>query len=120
MQARAAEEMSNDEKQWSELMMKYELSPGKPGSGAAAKSALTIGLSYIVGGFVPLSPYFFVATPLDGLKVSAALTLFSLLVFGYFKSRITGVNPFWGAIRASLTGALAAGSAFGVAKLFES
>ena len=42
-----------------------------------------------------------------------------VFVFGFFKSRITGINPWLGALRVTLIGALAAGAAFGVAKLFE-
>jgi VIT1/CCC1 family predicted Fe2+/Mn2+ transporter len=119
MQDKATEEISKDKKQWVDLMMKYELVLDKPDPKRATKSALNIGLSYAVGGFVPLSPYFFTDTPLEASKISAVLTLICLFVFGFFKGRITGVNPWWGAIRVTLTGALAAGAAFGVAKLFE-
>ena len=119
MQEKAAEEISKDKKQWVDFMMKHELGLDKPDPKRATKSALNIGLSYGVGGLVPLSPYFFVDTPGEGLKISAALTLICLFIFGFFKSKITGVNPWWGAIRVTLIGALAAGAAFGVAKLFE-
>ena len=40
-------------------------------------------------------------------------------MLGYFKSKITGVNPLLGALRVTLIGAAAAAAAFGVAKLFE-
>jgi len=55
----------------------------------------------------------------QGLKISVVLTLICLFIFGYFKSRITGVNAWWGALRVTLIGALAAGAAFVVAKLLE-
>ena len=119
MQVKAAEEISKDKKQWVDFMMKFELGLDKPDPKRATKSALNIGLSYAVGGLVPLSPYFFVNTPAEGLKISAVLTLVCLFIFGFFKSKITGVNPLGGAIRVTLIGALAAAAAFGVAKLFE-
>jgi len=119
MQEKAAEEIARDKKQWADFMMKHELGLDKPDPGRATKSALNIGLSYAAGGLVPLSPYLFVDTPMEGLKISAALTLFFLFIFGFFKSRITGLNPWLGAIRVTFIGALAAGAAFGVAKLFE-
>jgi vacuolar iron transporter family protein len=119
MQARATEEIARDKKQWVDFMMKYELGLDKPDPKRATKSALNIGLSYAVGGLVPLSPYFFTETPLQALETSAILTLLCLFIFGYFKSKMTGVNPWWGALRVTLIGALAAGAAFGVAKLFE-
>jgi VIT1/CCC1 family predicted Fe2+/Mn2+ transporter len=80
---------------------------------------LNIGLSYIAGGIIPLSPYFFVSDSVEGLKISVAATLVCLFVFGYFKSRMTGVNAWWGALKVTLIGAVAAAAAFGVAKLFE-
>ena len=119
MQAKATEEIAKDKKQWVDFMMKYELGLDRPDPKRATKSALNIGLSYAVGGLIPLSPYFFTDVPLQALKISAILTLICLFVFGFFKSRITGVNPWWGAFRVTLIGALAAGAAFGVAKLFE-
>lgn len=119
LQVRATEEITKDKKQWVDFMMKYELGLDKPDPKRATKSALNIGLSYVVGGLVPLSPYFFVSSPIEGLKISAALTLLCLFVFGYFKSKVTGVNPWGGALRVTLIGAVAAAAAFGVAKLFE-
>jgi len=118
LQNRATEEISKDKKQWVDFMMKYELGLDKPDPKRATKSALNIGLSYVAGGLVPLSPYFFVVLPLDGLEISVVVTLLCLFVFGFFKSKMTGVNPWSGATRVMLIGALAAGAAFGVAKLF--
>ena len=119
LQEKATAEIAMDKKQWVDFMMKYELGLEKPDPKRATKSAMNIGLSYIVGGLVPLSPYFFVNSPLEGLKLSAIVTLVCLFVFGFFKSRLTGINPWWGALRVMLIGAIAAGAAFGVAKLFE-
>src|SRR6266516_2381704 len=90
LQVRATEEIAKDKKQWVDFMMKYELNLDKPDPKRATKSALNIGLSYIVGGLVPLSPYFFVQSPPDVLKISFAVTLLCLFVFGFFKSKITG------------------------------
>jgi len=119
LQEQAAEEVAKDRDKWVEFMMKYELGLDKPDPKRATKSALNIGLSYAAGGLVPLSPYFFIDTPTTALKFSAAITLLCLFVFGWFKSRITGVNALWGAVRVTLIGAMAAAAAFGVAKIFE-
>ncbi|MEO6613507.1 MAG: VIT1/CCC1 transporter family protein [Chitinophagaceae bacterium] len=118
LQAKATEEIARDKKQWVDFMMKYELGLEKPDPKRATKSALNIGISYIVGGLVPLGPYFFVSTPLEGLKISVIVTLLCLFIFGFFKSRLTGVNQWSGALRVMLIGAIAAGAAFAVAKLF--
>jgi VIT1/CCC1 family predicted Fe2+/Mn2+ transporter len=119
LQQKAAEEVAKDKDKWVDFMMKYELGLDKPDPKRARKSALNIGVSYAVGGLVPLSPYFFTDTPLTALKFSAAITLVCLFIFGWFKSKITGVNALSGALRVTLIGAMAAAAAFGVAKIFE-
>lgn len=119
LQEQATEEIAQDKDRWVDFMMKYELGLEKPDPRRATKSALNIGLSYIAGGIIPLSPYFFISDSSEALKISVVATLICLFVFGYFKSKITGVNPWWGAIRVTLIGAMAAAAAFGVAKLFE-
>jgi vacuolar iron transporter family protein len=119
IQNKATEEISRDKDKWVEFMMKYELGLDKPDPRRATKSALNIGLSYVAGGIIPLSPYFFISNAQEALKYSVVATLICLFVFGFFKSKITGVNPIWGALRVTAIGAMAAAAAFGVAKLFE-
>lgn len=118
LQEQATEEISQDKDRWVEFMMKYELGLEKPDPKRATKSALNIGLSYVVGGIIPLSPYFFITDSTEALKYSVIVTLICLFIFGFFKSKITGVNPIIGALKVTLIGALAAAAAFGVAKLF--
>ena len=112
------EELSKDKVKWIDFMMKFELSLDKPDPNRAAKSALTIGLSYMVGGAIPLIPYVFTGTPFEGLKISAVVTLLCLFTFGYFKSKATGQPLIPGAIKVMIIGAVAASAAFLVAKLF--
>ncbi len=119
LQDKATEEISLDKDRWVDFMMKYELGLEKPDPKRAAKSALNIGVAYIVGGIIPLSPYFFIASSTEALKVSVIATLVCLFVFGFFKSKITGVNAWMGAVRVTLIGAMAAAAAFGIARLFE-
>ncbi|MBS1948976.1 MAG: VIT1/CCC1 transporter family protein [Bacteroidetes bacterium] len=119
LQDLAVEEMTKDKDKWVDFMMKYELGLDRPDPARARKSAFNIGASYIVGGLIPLSPYFFVESGIEGLRISAVITLICLFVFGYFKSKMTGVNPFSGALRVAIIGALAAGCAFGVARLIQ-
>jgi VIT1/CCC1 family predicted Fe2+/Mn2+ transporter len=45
--------------------------------------------------------------------------LFCLFIFGYFKSKMTGVNVWWGATKVMLIGATAASAAFAIAKLIS-
>lgn len=119
LQEQATAEIAQDKDRWVDFMMKYELGLDKPDPKRATKSALNIGLSYVAGGIIPLSPYFFITDSNEALKISAIATLICLFVFGFFKSKMTGVNPLWGALKVTLIGAVAAAAAFGVAKLFE-
>ena len=119
LQEQATQEIAQDKDRWVQFMMKYELGLDEPDPRRATKSALNIGLSYIVGGIIPLSPYFFISSSTDALKISVVVTLVCLFIFGFFKSRFTGINPLVGALKVTLIGAVAAAAAFGVAKLFE-
>jgi len=119
LQEKATEEIAQDKDKWVRFMMKYELGLDQPDPKRARKSAFNIGASYIAGGLVPLSPYFFVNDPIKGLQFSVAVTLVCLFLFGWFKSKITGIHPWWGAARVTMIGAMAAAAAFAVAKFFE-
>lgn len=115
----ATQEIIKDDKRWVDFMMKFELGLEEPDPKRARRSAFNIGLSYIVGGFIPLTPYFFVSNSLEGLKISAAITLVCLYVFGFFKSKMTGINPWWGGVKVMVIGAIAAATAFTIAKLIQ-
>jgi VIT1/CCC1 family predicted Fe2+/Mn2+ transporter len=112
-----ADEMSRDKEKWVDFMMKFELGLDRPNPKRARNSAFNIGGSYVVGGLVPLTPYFFTDHPYDGLKYSAVITIVCLFLFGYFKAKATGSAPVAGAIRVMLIGSAAAAAAFLIARL---
>jgi vacuolar iron transporter family protein len=114
-----AEELAKDKDKWVDFMMKYELGLEKPDVDRARNSAATIGISYIIGGLIPLSAYFFTRTPFQGLLISAILTIICLFLFGYFKSKVTGQPPLKGAFKVTIIGITAAAAAFLVAKTFN-
>lgn len=111
-----ANQLAKDKKKWVDFMMKFELGLEEPHPKRARNSALTIGSAYIVGGFLPLSAYFFTTNPQEGLLVSAGITTLCLFVFGYFKSKVTGQPPIKGALKVTAIGLIAAAAAFGIAK----
>ena len=111
--------MEANPKAWVDFMMRFELGLEEPDPRRALASALTIAGAYVAGGFVPLSPYFFVHDVHRALGVSVAFTLVALLLFGYVKGRFTGAQPLRSALQTALVGALAAAAAFGLAKLFS-
>jgi vacuolar iron transporter family protein len=113
------DELVKDKDKWVDFMMKFELGLEEPHPNRARNSAANIGISYIIGGLLPLSAYFFTSTPIQGLTVSASITIICLFIFGYFKSKVTGQDPIKGAFKVTLIGVLAAAAAFGVAKFFD-
>ena len=119
LQDEIADELSKDKKKWVDFMMKYELGLEEPNPNRATKSALTIGFSYIAGGIIPLSPYLIIDNAQEALNYSCAVTLICLFIFGYFKSKLTGQPALSGALKVVVIGALAAGAAFGMAKLIN-
>jgi len=119
LQQEIADEMAKDKDKWVDFMMKYELGLEKPDPNRARKSAFTIGVSYIIGGIIPLSPYVFIHNTQQALACSCVITLLALFVFGYFKSKLTGQPPFAGAVKVVVIGALAAAAAFLLARLIN-
>jgi predicted membrane protein (TIGR00267 family) len=120
VQEKATTEIIKDKDRWVDFMMRYELGLEKPNPKRARNSAFNIGVSYILGGLVPLCPYFFISDSIEALQISVIITLACLFVFGYFKSKITGVHPLSGGLKVMMIGAMAAGAAFGIARLIES
>lgn len=114
-----AEELSKNDKSWAEFMMRYELGLEEPEKGRATKSAANIAISYIVGGTIPLLGYVFTDNAGNGLRDSSIFTILCLLLFGYFKSKLTGQNPYSGALKTTGIGILAAASAFAIAYAFN-
>jgi vacuolar iron transporter family protein len=104
---------------WVDFMMKYELSLEEPDTKRGLRSALTIALSYIFGGIIPLSPYFFIKDAHNGLVISAIMTMFALLIFGYVKGKFTGSKPIKSAIQTVVIGGIAATVAFLLAKFIS-
>ena len=112
-------ELVKDKNKWVDFMMKFELGLDKPDTNLARKSAITIALSYVAGGLIPLSPYYFISDAQMALYYSCGVTLICLFAFGYFKSKATGQPLFIGALKVTAVGALAAAAAFSIAKLFH-
>ncbi|OJX43878.1 MAG: iron transporter [Chloroflexi bacterium 44-23] len=109
--------LSSNRERWVDFMMRYELGLEKPDPKRANQSALTIALSYIAGGMIPLSPYILIPTLLTALYVSVGVTLLALFLFGFFKGMATGLKPMRSGLQTVLVGGLAATAAFLLARL---
>ena len=115
--APVVEAIISDQTRWVDFMMRFELGLEEPDPKRAHSSALTIAMSYIVGGLVPLAPYMVQPNVQLGLWWSVGVTLVALAVFGWVKARFTGISPVKGAIQLVVIGGLAAAASFLIAKL---
>jgi vacuolar iron transporter family protein len=110
-----------------DFMMRFELGLEKPADNRAHRSALTIAVSYIAGGLVPLLPYMFVRTSASlipttasALKLSVVITLLALALFGALKGRLLGTGALRSAIQTTLIGGAAAAAAYTLAHILNS
>lgn len=108
-----------DQTRWVDFMMRFELGFEEPDPLRARNSAVTIAISYIFGGLVPLAPYMLVPQLYRALSLSVAVTLVALFVFGYVKGRLTGISPWRGGLQTVTIGGLASAAAFGLARLIS-
>jgi vacuolar iron transporter family protein len=102
---------------WVRFMMREELGLEEPDPKCAPRSAFTIGLSYIAGGLLPLAPYALGLSLTMAFLWSIGVTLLALLAFGAVKARFTGVPMLRGALQTVVVGGVAAGVAYGLARL---
>src|SRR5271163_4766883 len=104
---------------WVNFMMRFELGLEEPHPNRASRSALTIALSYVVGGLVPLVLYMVAKSLPAALTASVAITVVALLVFGGVKGSLTGAGTVRSAVQTVLIGGLAAGAAYLLARLLS-
>ncbi len=81
-------------------------------------------MGYLVGGLIPLLPYFFILKAQVALIYSCMVTGLVLLVFGAVKARVTGAGVgvrgyVWGAVSTLMVGGVAATAAFAIVKALE-
>jgi VIT1/CCC1 family predicted Fe2+/Mn2+ transporter len=110
------EALAKNPKAWIDFMMRFELGLEQPDPKRAPRSALTIAISYIVGGFVPLSPYMMIHSAKNALPYSVGVTLVALAIFGFLKGRAAGVSPWRSGLQTTVVGGLAAAAAFLIAR----
>ncbi|GIV78014.1 MAG: hypothetical protein KatS3mg050_2408 [Litorilinea sp.] len=112
------EAIARDRARWVDFMMRFELGLEKPDDHRARRSALTIGLSYIAGGLVPLLPYLLWTSIQTALLISVIMTLSALFLFGAIKGHFTGIPVLRSGVQTVVVGGLAAGAAYALARLF--
>jgi vacuolar iron transporter family protein len=98
-------------------MMAFELKMEKPKRRTAWICAFIMGISYLIGGIIPMIPYFAFKDVSRALYVSIGITVIVLLLFGYAKAAIAGTSRracFESAIQTLAIGVMAAGTSYGI------
>ncbi|KAB2570244.1 hypothetical protein BFW01_g5622 [Lasiodiplodia theobromae] len=117
------EALRQDKEMWVKFMMDFELKLEKPALNRAWISALVMGLSYFLGGLVPMLPYFFLNNIHHALFTSIAITVVVLLIFGYVKASATSCprkTCWYSAFQTLLVGALAAATSYAIVRGVDS
>lgn len=117
-----ADALAADPAQWTRFMLGVGARLDRPDEHRACISAATMGLSYFVGGLVPMLPYFFLAHARAALAVSVAVTALVLLLFGFVKNWVAIRTPTagaWGALQTLVVGGLAAGTSYAIVRLLD-
>lgn len=108
-----------------QFVVQYARGVEEPAEGRMLTSALTIGLSYFIGGFVPLIPYFFTSTVETGLYISIGVMTVALFTFGCVKTWVSlgsecpRTKIVFDGFTMMLTGGLAAAAAWGLVRAIE-
>jgi VIT1/CCC1 family predicted Fe2+/Mn2+ transporter len=111
--------IASDRNRWVDFMMRFELGLEAPAAHRAPVSALTIGISYLLGGLVPLAPYMLSRDLDTAFRASVALTAIALLAFGTIKGALTGAPRLRSGLQTLIVGGLAAAAAYLLAGLFS-
>jgi VIT1/CCC1 family predicted Fe2+/Mn2+ transporter len=105
-----------DPSRWRNVMMREELGFGEVME-PPLRSGLTVGTAYLIGAFIPLLPYLFVAQPL-GVLLSALATLIALFAVGAGKTILTTRSWLRSGLESMVIGLAAAAVTYSVGRLF--
>jgi VIT1/CCC1 family predicted Fe2+/Mn2+ transporter len=114
---RMAEQIFQDKAATLDTLAREELAidPTELG-GSAWEAAATSFVLCLVGGIIPVFPYFFWHGA-DGVLASALFSAAGLFALGFISSLITGMNWVWGGVRQILFGVAAAAVTYGIGHL---
>ncbi len=102
--------ISKNKKAWIEIMVAHELEIGKISHEKPLKFSLVVGLSALIGSFIPILPITLI--PIIPLKHawlgSIIISALALTVIGYIKTKLTIGNPWKGGLKLMTIGILSA------------
>lgn len=100
--------ITSDEKLWVRFMMREELGILEEEMVKPLKAGMIMGSTFLIGGILPLIPYFFTDRIYLALKISVFLSLFAFFSIGAGKSTFTKNHWLKSGIQVTLLGGSAA------------
>lgn len=110
--------ITSDEKVWLDTMMREELGLEPIEESQTVKSSITVFVSAMIGSFIPLLPFLFLAVG-QGIAVSFIVSAVTLFVFGIYKAKATVGRPLRSGLELLVIGMLAALVGYVIGFLFR-
>src|SRR3989344_2923196 len=89
--------ITSDKKVWLDTMLTEELNLNLDIAGSPLKSALRMFVSFLVGGMLPILPFFFLSG-LDALFVAIGISISTSFTVGVIKSKMANTNKLVGGL----------------------
>ena len=89
--------ITSDKKVWLDTMLTEELNLNLEIAGSPLKSALRMFVSFLIGGMLPILPFFFLAG-LDALFVAIGISISTSFTVGVIKSKMANTNKLVGGL----------------------
>ena len=89
--------ITSNKKVWLDTMLTEELKLNLEIVGSPLKSAFRMFGAFLVGGILPIIPYFF-ASGYESLLIAVGMSLAASFIIGAIKSKMAGLNIVWGGL----------------------
>ncbi len=110
--------ITQDKELWLEEMAHKKLGVAVDEDGAPLLDALFMGVSYIIGGFSALTPYFFLE-PVIAIPASIGVSFVALFAVGWVKGHLVHVNKLKSGLEMLVISVSAAGLGYAVGQIIE-
>ena len=91
------DKITSDKKVWLDTMLTEELNLNLDIAGSPLKSALRMFVSFLIGGMLPIIPFFFLSG-LDALFVAIGISISTSFTVGVIKSKMANTNKIIGGL----------------------
>lgn len=108
--------ITKNKKLWLQEMIEKELGIHLPDEETPWVAGIVMGVTYILGGMIPISPFFFFPTPV-ALIISFVATIIGLFILGVWSASVTGDKKIRSGVEMMVISTGAAVLGYGIGKL---